>query len=139
VLRIAFDGGFFNRFRLSFAELQEAIFIKIDPPSVATRDKLKDVQADAVLVDKGAMAVSTMAANAGLDHKAEVDAGAKPAALPAFGGMLAGSGGMLGANPNDPTNASRTPSSPQADPAKPATEAANRNPWCHYPFPASNA
>lgn len=142
VIRIAFDGGFFDRFRLSFCELQEAIFIKIDPPSVATRDKLKDVQADSILVDKGAMAVSTMAANAGLDHKAEVDAGAKPAALPAFGGMLAGSGGMLGANPanpTDPTNTLRTPPSPQADPAKPATEAVKRNPWCEYPLPVKSA
>lgn len=127
VIRLAYDGGFFDRFRLSFWELQEAIYLKIDPPSVATRDRLKDIQADSILVDKGAMAVSTMAANAGLDHKAEVDAGAKPAAPIAFGG-LAGSGGMPGESPLKPgvpnsADASPTPSSPQADPAKPATEA----------------
>jgi len=81
VLRIAFEAGRFVRYVRSFTELQEAIALKIDPPKVATRDSLKETQADAILVDKGAMAVSTMAQRAGLDHSAEVDAGAKAAAV----------------------------------------------------------
>lgn len=122
VIRLAYDGGFFSRFNLRFAELQEAIYLKIDPPSVATRDRKADVDADKVLVDSGAMSVRTMAANAGLDYDAEVDAGAKPAAPVAFGG-LAGSGGLPGASAANPADATPTPPSPQADPAKPATEA----------------
>ena len=130
VLRVAFDGGFFNSFRLSFAELQAAIFIKIDPPSVATRDQLKDVQRDVILVNAGAMAVSTMAGNAGLDHKAEVDAGAKPVAAFGFGGF--------GGPPNHSSPASPSTATPGAlpvidNPTKPATESANRPHFHAYP------
>lgn len=78
VLRIAFDAGRFGSYVRSFSELQKAISLKIDPPKVATRDSLKESQADEILVNKGAMAVSTMAQRAGLDHSAEVDAGAAP-------------------------------------------------------------
>jgi hypothetical protein len=79
VLRIAFDAGRIPGVA-SFRDLQAAIYLKIDPPAVATRDRQKEIAADAILVEKGAMAVATMAQRDGLDHKAEVDAGAKPAA-----------------------------------------------------------
>ena len=85
VLGIALEAGRFSGYVRNLAELQESISLKIDPPKVSTRDSLKETQADAILVDKGAMAVSTMAQRAGLDHSAEVDAGAKPAAVPQFG------------------------------------------------------
>jgi hypothetical protein len=127
VIRVAFDGGFFNSFRLSFSELQAAIFIKIDPPSVATRDRKVDIEGDKMLVDAGAMAISTMATNAGLDHKAEVDAGAKPAVQfgqPGFG------------NPLSPASPSTAEPGALSVVEKPATESVKppRNPWCDYPF-----
>lgn len=118
-IRIAYDGGFFNSFRLAFSELQAAIFIKIDPPSVAARDKLKEAQTDAIYVDKGAMAVATMATRAGLDHKAEVDAGAKPAAVNPFGGAMPG-------NPLSP--ASPSTAEPGALPTPGATPSAPQLP-----------
>lgn len=123
VLRIAYDGGFFNRFNLRFWELQEAVYLKIDPPSVATRDRKADIEGDKMLFDAGVLSPPTFAANHGLDYQAELDAGAKPAAPIAFGG-LAGSGGLPGANPANAADATPTPPSPQADPAQPATEAA---------------
>lgn len=81
VLKIAFEAGRFPGL-YSLRELQEAVWIKIDPPAVATRDRQKEIAADKLLVDAGAMAVATMAQRDGLDHQAEVDAGAKPAAFP---------------------------------------------------------
>lgn len=116
VLRVAFDGGFFNSFRVSFADLQAAIFLKIDPPSVATRDKLKEAQTDSILVDKGAMAVATMATRAGLDHKAEIDAGAKPAVVSPFGQLGVG-------NPLSPASPSTAQPGvvPTTGPAKEST------------------
>lgn len=109
-IKLAYDAGFFDRFNLKFSELQAAIYLKIDPPSVAVRDKLKDVQTDAILVDKGAMAVSTMATNAGLDHKAEIAEGAKPMAVASPYASL---------SPTMPTTPDGNPLSPQA-PAQPA-------------------
>ena len=41
----------------------------------------KEITADKILVDAGAMSVATMAQRDGLDHKAEVDAGAAPTAF----------------------------------------------------------
>lgn len=80
VLRIAYDAGRFASLGInSFAELQAIIYLKIDPPAVATRDRAKETAADKILVDAGAMAVATMAQRDGLDHQAELDAGAKPA------------------------------------------------------------
>jgi hypothetical protein len=88
VLRIAHDMGRFTSHVGSFRDLQAAIYLKIDPPAVATRDRQKEITADKLLVDAGAMAVATMAQRDGLDHKAEVDAGAKPA-MPFMSPMLA--------------------------------------------------
>ena len=48
-----------------------AIDIRSIPPSLAVRDRLKDAQADQILVRNGAMSVATMAMRSGLDPEQE--------------------------------------------------------------------
>ena len=122
MLRIAFDGGFFSSFRVSFRELQSAIFLKIDPPSVATRDRKADIDGDKILFDAGILSPPKFAANHGLDYVAEVDAGAKPAAPIGFGNPL---------SPASPSTA-QPGALPVVD--KPATEsAAPKHTHRHFP------
>lgn len=92
VIRIRFEAGAFSPWVGSFAELQALIYLKIDPPSVATRDRAKEIAADDILRRAGALSVATMAQRDGLDHKAEVDAGAKPdlSPVPGVDGNLPG-------------------------------------------------
>ncbi len=52
-------------------ETLEAIEIQAIPPSLAVRDRLREVQADQILVRNGAMSVSTMAARHGLEPELE--------------------------------------------------------------------
>ena len=108
VLRIRFEAGAFSAWVGSFAELQSLIYLKIDPPSVATRDRAKEIAADDILRRAGALSVATMAQRDGLDHKAEVDAGAQPEAVPTVGGPvdLVGSGPEQPTQPIKPTDAS---------------------------------
>jgi capsid protein len=65
VLRHAIDGG-----RLP-AEALSAVEIRGIPPSLAVRDRLKDAQADQILLRNGAMSVQTMAMRHGLDPEQE--------------------------------------------------------------------
>jgi hypothetical protein len=92
VIRIRFEAGAFSPWVGSFAELQALIYLKIDPPSVATRDRAKEIAADDILRRAGALSVATMAQRDGLDHAAEVDAGAKPdlSPVPGVDGNLPG-------------------------------------------------
>ena len=113
VLRIRFDAGAFSTWVGSFAELQSLIYLKIDPPSVATRDRQKEITADKILVDAGAMSVATMAQRDGLDHKAEVDAGAAPTAF-----------STPGLPSEIPSTIGRTVE-PKAEPSKPADASLN--------------
>ena len=132
VLKIAFQAGRFHGMVESFSQLQELIFLKIDPPSVASRDPLKEAQTNKVYVDAGAMSVSTMAQKAGLDYQAEVDAGAKAAAPFGFGGAIGGppkvdeNGNPLppDANANADANANGNPTPPQADSSEPKDDPA---------------
>lgn len=80
VIRIAYDAGRFARFGLSWLELQCAVFLKIDVPKVATRDRLKENQANQIEHQAGVLSGKTWAAESGRDYEAEVDAGAKPQA-----------------------------------------------------------
>jgi capsid protein len=48
-----------------------AVDIRGIPPSLAVRDRLKDAQADQILVRNGAMSVATMAMRSGLDPEQE--------------------------------------------------------------------
>ena len=61
---------------IDFPTLRQAVHLVIRPPRVAVRDRLKEVQADQVLVSAGAMSPATMAANDELDYKEEVAYGA---------------------------------------------------------------
>jgi len=48
-----------------------AVDIRGIPPTLAVRDRLKDAQADQILVRNGAMSVATMALRGGLDPEQE--------------------------------------------------------------------
>jgi capsid protein len=61
----AVDSGRLPREALGAVEIQGL------PPSLAVRDRLKEVQADRILVQSGAMSVQTMAARNGLDPNKE--------------------------------------------------------------------
>jgi capsid protein len=65
VLRHAIEAG-----RLP-AEAITAVDIRGIPPSLAVRDRLKDAQADQILVRSGAMSIQTMAMRSGLDPEQE--------------------------------------------------------------------
>ena len=65
VLRHAVEAG-----RLP-AEALAAVDIRGIPPTLAVRDRLKDAQADQILVRNGAMSVATMAMRNGLDPEQE--------------------------------------------------------------------
>jgi capsid protein len=65
VLRHAVECG-----RLS-ADVLTSVDIRGVPPSLAVRDRLKDAQADQILVRNGAMSVATMAMRSGLDPEQE--------------------------------------------------------------------
>jgi capsid protein len=53
------------------AEAATAVEVRGIPPTVAIRDRLRDAQADRILVDCGAMSVATMAMRHGLDPQRE--------------------------------------------------------------------
>ena len=65
VLRHAVEAG-----RLP-TEALAAVDIRGIPPTLAVRDRLKDAQADQILVRNGAMSVATMAMRNGLDPEQE--------------------------------------------------------------------
>ncbi|MFZ5831593.1 MAG: phage portal protein [Planctomycetota bacterium] len=52
-------------------ETLAAVAVQVTPPSLAVRDRLKEAQADRVLVECGAMSPATMALRHGLDPKQE--------------------------------------------------------------------
>jgi hypothetical protein len=52
-------------------EALTAVDIRGIPPTLAVRDRLKDAQADQILVRSGAMSVQTMALRSGLDPEQE--------------------------------------------------------------------
>jgi hypothetical protein len=59
-----------ERGRLS-AEVLTSVDIRGIPPTLAVRDRLKDAQADQILVRNGAMSVATMSMRSGLDPEQE--------------------------------------------------------------------
>jgi hypothetical protein len=74
VLEFACEAGVLGD--VDFPTLRQAVHLVIRPPRVAVRDRLKEVQADQILVGMGAMSPATAAANDGLDYKEEVADGA---------------------------------------------------------------
>ncbi len=67
VVRGAVDAG-----RLP-AESMESVAIQVVPPRLAVRDRLKDAQADQILLRNGAMSIQTMAMRHGLDPDREAE------------------------------------------------------------------
>lgn len=73
VLRLAWELGRFARFGIAWETFETLIEIKIDAPSVATRDALKLAQTQEVQMRLGLLSPRTAAAQAGLDYDAERD------------------------------------------------------------------
>jgi hypothetical protein len=65
VVRAAVDAGRLAREAISEVDIEGI------PPSLAVRDRLKDAQADQILVRNGAMSPQTMAVRHGLDAAKE--------------------------------------------------------------------
>lgn len=92
------------------ADIQERIEVNVTPPNVQTRDRMKEVTADKVLVDAGAMSVRTMAERNDLDWDTEEERIDKqrekttPAQLMPFAGGNGrdGSGGKTATGADDP-------------------------------------
>ncbi len=80
VVRLAWEAGRFARFGVSWETLESLTEIKIDAPTVATRDALQMARTQEVQIGLGILSRPTAAAQAGLDYDAEVAQGAQAAA-----------------------------------------------------------
>lgn len=80
VLHLAWRAGRFSRLRVSWSQLLQLIDVKVDAPSVATRDPLQLARTQETQVRLGILSRPTAAAQAGLDYEAELRQGAAPAA-----------------------------------------------------------
>lgn len=78
VLRLYWEMGRFDRFGISWESLVHLVDIKIDCPTVATRDALKMAQTAQLYKALGVLSLPTIASQAGLDYEAEQKLGAKP-------------------------------------------------------------
>lgn len=78
VLRMCWEMGAFDRFGISWASLEHLVDVKIDCPTVATRDALKMAQTAQLYKALGVLSLPTIASQAGLDYEAEKKLGAKP-------------------------------------------------------------
>ncbi|MGQ0637313.1 MAG: phage portal protein [Planctomycetaceae bacterium] len=76
VLRLAWQQGRFERHGISWRELEEQIDVKVDVPSVSTRDPLKLAQTQESQVRLGILSRPTAAAQAGLNYDVERSQGA---------------------------------------------------------------
>lgn len=72
VLHHAWRAGRFARLGLSWTRIEQLLDVKVDVPSVATRDPLKLAQVQESQVKLGILSRRTAAAQAGLDYDAEV-------------------------------------------------------------------
>jgi hypothetical protein len=77
VLYLAWRSGRFARLGVSWESLEELLDVKVDVPSVATRDPLKLAQTQELQIRLGLLSPRTAAAQAGLDYDAEVRQGAQ--------------------------------------------------------------
>ncbi|MSR58510.1 MAG: phage portal protein [Planctomycetaceae bacterium] len=76
VLFLAWRAGRFARLHVSWPKLHELIDIKVDAPSVATRDPLQLARTQESQVRLGILSRATAAAQAGLDYDVELRQGA---------------------------------------------------------------
>jgi hypothetical protein len=76
VLRLTWGQGRFERHGVSWAELEQQIEVKVDAPSVATRDPLKLAQTQETQIRLGILSRPTAAAQAGLNYDVEQSQGA---------------------------------------------------------------
>lgn len=93
VLDHAANSGVFAEWGISTAEdLHQVLDLSIKAPSVITRNRLAEAQADDLEQAAGILSDSTRASNAGLDLEQEQKQGAKKAQPPAQPGMDQGTG-----------------------------------------------
>ena len=85
IIRIAYERGFFDRFRLRWEDIEAKVNVDVQFPELATRDRMKDAQANEILKRNGVISAKTWAEKEGLDHEQEVKDGAKPDAQPTSG------------------------------------------------------
>ena len=96
-LRIRWELGAFERFGVTWQELEQLIEIKAECPAVATRDELANVQRQEILIRLGLLSRKSAASQNGLDYEAEVALGAAPEGQSGGGGASTGSARPTGA------------------------------------------
>jgi capsid protein len=64
-------------------EALRTVAVRVIPPTLAVRDRLRDAQADQILVRAGAMSVATLAMRHGLDAEQERQARGDSERMPA--------------------------------------------------------
>lgn len=86
VVRIAWEGGYFDRFNVSYQQIEQLIDLTLTPPTVATRDPLARAQTAEIEISSGTLSKRTAATEAGRDYDAELENMAKePKAEPPAG------------------------------------------------------
>lgn len=91
-VRIAWEAGFFDRFGVSWEQLEALVDIEVTPPTVATRDPKERAATDESEIRAGTKSRETAIAEAGRDPKVELERmqreGWKPqGAQPGMGGF----------------------------------------------------
>lgn len=76
-IRLAFDKGRFNKHGLDWEAFEDAIEVKVEAPSVASRDGLKAAQEADILSKAGILSPRTWATQANLDYDNEIKQGAE--------------------------------------------------------------
>lgn len=76
-LRLAFDKGRFNQYGMEWEEFEAAIEVKVEAPSVASRDGLKAAQEAEILSKNGILSRRTWAIQANLNYDDELKQGAE--------------------------------------------------------------
>ena len=91
-LQIRWEMGAFERFGVTWEDLEQTLEIKAECPAVATRDELANVQRQEILIRLGVLSRKTAATQNGLDYEAEVALGARPDGEEGGGAAGVGSG-----------------------------------------------
>ena len=81
-IEIASNAGRFNKYGIDFETMYEIININATPPRVASRDTLKETQANMILTARGILSPESWSAREGLNREEELAKGAKPDPTP---------------------------------------------------------
>jgi len=76
MLRVAESMGLLPN-RVTVAELQDIIELKVDPPRISVRNRKDETEVNAMLHDKGLLSKPTWAVREDLDYESEVELGAE--------------------------------------------------------------